>query len=77
MSVASPAQGLVKHGQRVAGSAAPGQNAQQVGDHTIERQDLQAVDIRGVLGNESAVVCDEPFATCDGAAVGHHDVRDG
>ena len=67
-------KGLVEDGEGVARASSPRQEAQQVGDHTIEREHVEAVDLLDVFGDEPAVVCDEPPRLRTIAAVGYDDV---
>ena len=67
-------QGLVEDGEGVARASSPRQEAEQVGDHAIEREHVQAVDLLDVIGDETAVVCDEPAPASHDAAVRHDDV---
>ena len=55
-------KGLVEDGEGVARAASPRQDAQQVGDHAIEREHVEAADLLDVIRDEAAVVRDEPAA---------------
>ena len=67
-------KGLVEDGEGVARASSPRQEAQQVGDHTIEREHVEAADLLDVFGDETAVVCHEPAAASHDAAVRYDDV---
>ena len=68
------AKGLVEDGEGVGSASSPRQDAEQVGDHAIEREHAQAGDLLDVFGDETTVVDDEPAPASDVAAVRYDDV---
>ena len=74
MGVARLPQSLVEDGQGIGRPAAPRQDAEQIGDHAVEREDAQPFDLLDVIRDVAAVVNDKPAAATDVASVRHDDV---